>query len=102
MDEGQTSCLLFLNFFLSVLNQLVLKLHQHKDWNYNLVWSILFFCKGVLVFPKQRDFWEDGGATHVLVSMTFFINLQPGIYSGCVYQISTGWEISAYVVAIQA
>lgn len=32
----------------------------------------------------------------------FFVNVQPDIYSGCAYQISIGWEVFAYMVAIQA
>lgn len=71
------------------------------DWNYNLFWTVLFL-EGNVNVSKMERFSEGGAATQCLSSMMFFVNVQPDIYSGCAYQISIGWEVFAYMVAIQA
>lgn len=83
-----------------MLNQLVLILNQHMEWNYDLFWTVLF-SEGSVNASKSAVFSEGGGATQCMSSLMFFINVQSDIYSGCAYQILICWELFAYVVAIR-
>lgn len=82
-----------------MLNQLVLILNQHMEWNYDLFWTVLFL-EGSVNASKSEVFSEGGGATQCMSSLMVFINVQSDIYSGCAYQILICWELFAYVVAI--